>query len=133
MGAIFRSAECFGVDAVIFSSKQGPSITPSVSKVSSGASEHLRLVESSSLANSVAALQKAGYQVLAASLTEHALDAARFSYSSKWVLILGAEGSGIHPTLLKKVDQELYIPMRGKLHSLNVASAAAVFLAFATQ
>ena len=80
IGAIFRSAECFGVDGVIFSEKNGPSITPSVSKVSSGASEHLPLIRIANLALYVEKMKEAGFTICAACLADSAMRLTDFSY-----------------------------------------------------
>jgi 23S rRNA (guanosine2251-2'-O)-methyltransferase len=49
-------------------------------------------------------------------------------FPEKTLLILGSEGKGIQPLLLKKCDLHVNIPMLGKIDSLNVSQAAAVFL-----
>ncbi|MEL7431131.1 MAG: 23S rRNA (guanosine(2251)-2'-O)-methyltransferase RlmB [Chlamydiota bacterium] len=133
VGAIFRSAECFGVDGIVFSSKHGPTITPSVSKVSSGASEHLNLMETPNLESTMIRFQEEGYKILAASLDQGSIDGTQISYPEKMVLILGAEGEGVRSSIRKKADSTVYIPMKGHIHSLNVSTAAAVLLAFATR
>lgn len=128
-GAILRSAECFGAAGVAYSKNRGSDITPVVAKSSCGASELVRLIRISNLADAVDKFQKGGFEIVAALLDEKAENAFQFSFAPKTVLIVGSEGEGIQPLLRKKADRSIYIPMSGKIDSLNVAQATAVFLA----
>ena len=127
-GAILRTAECFGVDGVIFSKNRGSDVTPVVAKTSSGASELINLIKVSNLAQSAKFLQDEGFQILAASVDENAKRLEHFSFSEKIVLIMGSEGKGIQPLLEKIADHKVFIHMKGKIDSLNVSQATAVFL-----
>jgi 23S rRNA (guanosine2251-2'-O)-methyltransferase len=127
-GAILRSAECFGVDGVVWSKNRGCDLTPMVAKASSGASELLRLIRISNLADAIDKLKEAGFEVIAALAEAQALKFNQFHYEPKTVLIVGSEGEGIQPLLRKKADRSVYIPTRGKIQSLNVAQATAVLL-----
>jgi 23S rRNA (guanosine2251-2'-O)-methyltransferase len=127
-GAILRSAECFGVDGVVWSKNRGCDITPMVTKASCGGSELLRLIRISNLANAVDQLKVANFQIVAAIADSKALPFSRFKCSSHMALILGSEGEGIQPLLCKKADAKIFIPIQGKIESLNVAQAAAVLL-----
>jgi 23S rRNA (guanosine2251-2'-O)-methyltransferase len=127
-GAILRCAECFGVDAVIWSKNRGVGITPVVTKTSSGASEILPLMKVSNLASALQSFQKKGYSLIAADADDKAEALPSFTYPKRSVLILGSEGEGIQPLIRKMCDHIVYIPMKGRISSLNVAQAAAVFL-----
>lgn len=127
-GAILRAAECFGVDAVVYSKNRGVEITPVVTKVSSGASELVPLLKVSNLAETVSLFQEADFSVVAADVGEGASSIYEFIFPKKMLLILGSEGSGIQSLLKKKSDHIVYVPMMGKIDSLNVSQAAAVSL-----
>jgi 23S rRNA (guanosine2251-2'-O)-methyltransferase len=128
-GAILRSAECFGVDGVAWSKNRGCDLTPVVAKVSAGASELMPLLRVSNLATSVDQLKKADFEVVAAVADPKAeLLSQTFCYPAKTVLIVGSEGEGIQPLLLKKADRLLSIPLQGRIASLNVAQATAILL-----
>lgn len=138
LGAILRSAECFGVSGVIWSKNRGTDITPSATKASAGASELVPLVRVSNLADSVLRLQSQGFEVVAAvapsSGGEKPVESLfSFSFSPRTVLIVGSEGEGIQPLLCKRADRLLTIPLQGKTDSLNVSAATAVLLAFYTK
>jgi 23S rRNA (guanosine2251-2'-O)-methyltransferase len=127
-GAILRSAECFGVDAVIFSKNRGSEVTAVVSKSSVGASELLPLIRVSNLAESIRKLKKEDFWVVVSELSKEAKSLSSFDFPKKSVLVLGSEEKGVQKLLLELADERLYIPMSGKVSSLNVAQAASVFL-----
>ncbi|MEI6243067.1 MAG: 23S rRNA (guanosine(2251)-2'-O)-methyltransferase RlmB [Chlamydiota bacterium] len=128
MGAILRLAECFQVDGVMWSKNRGSDITPTVAKVSSGASELLELIQVSNLADSVIRLKEADYQVVIADANPKAISLSTFSFPPKTALILGSEGEGLRKRIHDQADYSLYIPMQGKISSLNVSQAAAICL-----
>ena len=128
-GALIRSAECLGADAIAWSKNRGADLTPAAAKTSCGASEILPLIRISNLAEGVDQFKKAGFEIVAALLDPHSESAFGFNYAPRTVLIVGSEGEGIQPLLRKKADRSIYIPMKGKIESLNVAQATAVLLA----
>jgi 23S rRNA (guanosine2251-2'-O)-methyltransferase len=128
-GALIRSAECFGASAVAWSKNRGSDLTAVAAKSSCGASELLPLIRVSNLATAVQQFQDAGYEVVAALLDPKSESAFTFSFAPKTVLIVGSEGEGIQPLLQKKADRSVYLPMAGKIASLNVAQATAALLA----
>lgn len=127
-GAILRAAECFGADAVIYSKNRGSPLSPVVSKVSAGASELVPLCEVANLAEAARKLKKAGFWLVACDVSREATALPKFEFPQQSVLILGSEGKGPQKLLLEQADFRLYIPMLGKLDSLNVSQAAAVTL-----
>ncbi|MGI6524825.1 MAG: 23S rRNA (guanosine(2251)-2'-O)-methyltransferase RlmB [Bdellovibrionota bacterium] len=128
LGAVMRAAECFGADGIIWSKNRGVGITPVVTKTSAGASELLAAVPVSNLADALKKLQAEGFWSVAAALTEDAEPLADFKIAQKTVLILGSEGKGISPLILKLADFVLQVPMEGSISALNVSQAAAVFM-----
>ncbi len=128
-GALLRSAECFGASAVAWSKNRGSDLTPVVAKASCGASELLPLIRISNLATAVEQFKEGGFEIVAALLDPKAESAYQFTYAPKTVLIVGSEGEGIQPLLRKKADRAIYLPMAGKIASLNGAQATAALLA----
>jgi len=129
-GTILRTANCFSVDAVIFSKNRGSDITPTVSKAASGATELVDLIKVSNLATSLDLFINAGYSIVSTVLDKNSQDLYKFSFPYKTVLIMGSEGEGIQKLLLKKSDNKIHIPMSGPLQSLNVSAAAAIILSY---
>lgn len=128
LGALLRAAECFGVDAVVWSKNRGVDITPVVTKASVGASELVPLIKVSNLAQTAERLRKHDYQILAAALGDGAIPLDSYARHDKVVLMVGSEGRGLQPLLLKTADQILFIPMQGRIQSLNVSQATSIFL-----
>lgn len=127
-GALLRSAECFGVDGVIWSKNRGCDLNPTVTKTSCGASELLPLIRISNLAQALDSLKEAGFEIVASIADSKAESCNGFRYAPKSVLIVGSEGEGIQPLLSKKADRFITIPLYGKIESLNVAQSAAILL-----
>lgn len=127
-GALLRCAECFGVDAVVFSKNRGSEITPVTTKSSCGASEILPLIRVSNLAETVTDFQKAGYEAVVSLLDQKSESLNHFQFADKTLLIMGSEGEGVQPLICKRADKSVYIPMYGEIQSLNVAQACSVFL-----
>ena len=131
-GALLRSAECFGASAVVFSKNRGSDITAVTTKSSCGASELLPLIRVSNLAETVSSFQEEGFEVVATVLEPNSLPLEGFKFAKKTLLIMGSEGEGIQPLICKRADKTIYLPMKGKIQSLNVAQACAIFLHAAT-
>ncbi|MCB1110410.1 MAG: 23S rRNA (guanosine(2251)-2'-O)-methyltransferase RlmB [Chlamydiia bacterium] len=127
-GAILRAAECFGVDAVIYSKNRNVGLTPAVSKASVGASEIVPLMPVSNLFDTLKKFQEEGYFAVAAEAKEKSQMLSTFEFPQQTLLIMGAEGSGIQPLLSKHSDFHVMIPMQGMIDSLNVSQATAVLL-----
>ena len=96
---------------------------------SAGAVEWLPIIRETNLSRALGELKKHGYWVIGAaegdsarSLFEVEDDLLR----GRLVLVLGAEGRGVRPGVLREADHRVWIPMRGEVGSLNVATAAAV-------
>ncbi|NOT74614.1 MAG: 23S rRNA (guanosine(2251)-2'-O)-methyltransferase RlmB [Cyclobacteriaceae bacterium] len=124
-GAVARTCECAGLDAIIIEDKGNAPITSDAVKTSAGALHHLPVCRVKSLKDAIKDLQENGIQVIActekASKNIYELDLALPT-----ALMMGSEEDGIAPTLLKESDEIAKIPMKGKIESLNVSVAAGV-------
>lgn len=127
-GALLRTAECMGASAIVWSKNRGADLTPTAAKTSSGASELLPLIRISNLAEAVSQFQAGGFEAVASLLSPDAESVFDFRFADKTLLIVGSEGEGIQPLIQKRADRSIYIPMAGKIDSLNVAQAAAILL-----
>lgn len=128
MGAILRAAECFGVDAVLWSRNRTAPLGPVVSKVSVGASELVPLCPVPNLHRALESLKKAGVWSIGAVVAPDATPLGSFEVPRKWVLVMGSEGEGIQRLVEENLDFRVYISMLGKVSSLNVSQATAVML-----
>jgi 23S rRNA (guanosine2251-2'-O)-methyltransferase len=128
LGTLLRSAECFGVGAVIWSKNRGCDITPVVSKASVGATELINIIKVSNLVEAVRSLKDEGYEAVTAEVGKECHSLYNFKFPDKTVLIMGSEGEGVRALLSKQADYRIFIPMKGRIDSLNVSQATSVFL-----
>ena len=127
LGAIIRSAEGAGVDGIILPERRAVGLTEAVFSVSAGAVEHVKIARVRNLARTMDALKKQGIWLVGAEGRgeEYWYE---FDYNLPLGLVLGSEGRGLRPLIRQKCDKILSIPLFGQINSLNVASAASVFI-----
>jgi 23S rRNA (guanosine2251-2'-O)-methyltransferase len=124
-GAIARTAECAGVDAIIIPQKGSVSITPDAIKTSAGALTRLAICRSSDLASTIRMLKSLGLIVVA--VTEHASEYYHITnLLGPIALVMGSEQKGISKSLVEYSDKQVKIPMHGKIQSLNVSVASGI-------
>lgn len=123
LGAMARSAWCFGVDALILAKDRSVEVTPAAIRASAGALEHLPVIKVTNLARTLEQLKEAGFWSYAAVATggENFDD---LDPSPKTVVVIGSEGEGIRPLVLKGCDFRFVIPMKRAFDSLNAAQAS---------
>jgi 23S rRNA (guanosine2251-2'-O)-methyltransferase len=126
LGAILRSAEGAGADGVVLPERRSAGLTETVFEVSAGALEHLRVARVPNLAQAMETLKSLGFWLVGAESGGDGLF-FEFDFTQPVAVVLGSEGKGLRQLTRKKCDRVLSIPMRGKVNSLNVAAAAAVF------
>jgi 23S rRNA (guanosine2251-2'-O)-methyltransferase len=126
LGAIIRSAEGAGVDGIILPERRSVGLTEIVALVSAGALAHLKVARVVNLAQTMDELKKKGLWLVGAEGGEEGRW-YEFDYTLPVGIVIGSEGKGLRPLIKRKCDKVLSIPLYGKLNSLNVAAAAAVF------
>ena len=127
IGAIVRSAECAGVDAVILPLKGGAQLNEDAVKSSAGALHKVPICRHSNLVEVIEFLQSSGIEVVG--VTEKAEHTYYEKDFTKPVcLIMGNEYEGIAWDYLRKCDSSVRIPMVGTIRSLNVSVATGILL-----
>ena len=127
LGAIIRSAEVAGADAVVVQKRRSVGLTAAVSKASAGALEHMPVARVANMSALVGELQKRGFWVFAADGSgDRSIYEADFT--GKCALVIGSEGEGVSRLVAERCDFVVKIPMYGKVTSLNASAAAAVIL-----
>ncbi len=127
LGAVLRSSDGAGVDAVIIPRSRGTSLTPVVQKVASGAAESVALIEVANLSRAMQELSDAGVHLVGTDLSaETSLYAA--DLEGPVGLVFGAEGTGLRRLTKEHCAQLIYLPMRGQVQSLNISVAAGICL-----
>jgi 23S rRNA (guanosine2251-2'-O)-methyltransferase len=127
LGAVCRVAEAAGCTGVVIPERRSATVTPATCKASAGAVEHLAVAQVRNLADWLGTAKAAGAWVYGAdSNAPVAYDAP--DYSGRVVLVLGSEGRGLRPRVSSACDALVALPLRGKVGSLNVATAAAALV-----
>ena len=127
LGAILRSCEGAGVDAVILPRHRAVHVTPSAAKAAAGAVEYLTMCVVPGLPTAIQQLRDNNVWVVG---LDDAADKPVFGLGDlareHVCLVLGAEGPGLSRLVRERCDLLVSIPMRGALSSLNVSAAAAL-------
>lgn len=125
LGAIIRSAESFGFDAVIIPERRSAKVTATVYKTSAGAINNIDLVMVTNLNKTIEKLKDNGFWVygLAGEATNKLSET---DLSGKVALVVGNEAEGISRLTREKCDSLVKIPMIGKVNSLNASVASAI-------
>ncbi|MEJ0034442.1 MAG: 23S rRNA (guanosine(2251)-2'-O)-methyltransferase RlmB [Bacteroidota bacterium] len=124
-GALARTAECAGVDAIIIPDKGNAAVTADAIKTSAGALNHLAVCRVSDMKKLLRDLKENGIRIIACT-EKTSNDIYKADFKSPIAIIMGSEEDGISPELLKAADQLVKIPLKGKVESLNVSVAAGV-------
>jgi len=126
-GAIARTCECAGVDAIIIPTKGGASINADAVKTSAGALMTIPVCREANIGNVLKYLVSSGIKLIAASekATKKYTDV---SLSEPIAFIMGSEDEGVSSDYLRLCDEMVSIPMLGAIDSLNVSVAAGVLI-----
>lgn len=126
-GALARTADCAGVDAIIIPEKGSASVTSEAIKTSSGALFHIPVCKERSLEQCVKYLRESGVKVVCA--TEKTdKNYTEIDYDMPVAIIMGSEDVGISEKLIKDSDELAAVPMLGNVSSLNVSVAGGVMM-----
>ncbi|MGQ1889756.1 23S rRNA (guanosine(2251)-2'-O)-methyltransferase RlmB [Thermophagus sp. OGC60D27] len=126
-GAIARTAECAGVDAIVLPEKGSVSVTSDAIKTSAGALFRIPVCREKNLYYVLRHLKNREFFIAAAS-EKAETDYRKVNYPNAVALIMGAEDKGISPQLLKMADALVSIPIHGNIGSLNVSVAAGILI-----
>ncbi len=125
LGAVARTAECAGVDAIVIGEKGNAPISSDAMKTSAGALNHIAVCREKDLRRTLKLLRDSGIKVVAC--TEKA---QRTIYEADLTgpiaLVMGSEEDGISDNLIREADELAKIPLKGKIESLNVSVAAGI-------
>lgn len=126
-GAIVRTAECAGVDAIVIPKKGAAQISAETTKTSAGAVFNIPICKVSGIDSITGFLQDSGIQLVAC--TEKAeVNYTQVDYTTPIAIIMGGEEAGIATSIIKRCEHAAKLPLKGKTESLNVSVAAGVIL-----
>jgi 23S rRNA (guanosine2251-2'-O)-methyltransferase len=127
LGAIIRTAHAAGAGAIIVPERRAAGLTETVAKAAAGALEHLPVVQVVNINQALRSLKDDGWFVYGLDekgpMSYDAVD-----WAARAVVVMGAEGKGLHELVKKNCDALVRIPMAGKIASLNVSVATGIVL-----
>jgi 23S rRNA (guanosine2251-2'-O)-methyltransferase len=132
LGTLLRTAEVVGVHGVLLPYRRAATVTPAVVSASSGASEHLLIVQTN-LAQAIATLKERDVWVVGLEGSPDAQPAEKVRLDGALALVVGNEGQGMRLLVRESCDWLLRLPMRGQIDSLNAAVAGSIGLYLAWQ
>ena len=127
LGALTRTAVCAGLDGIIIPKDRSAPLSPAVSKSSSGALEHARLVQVTNIVSTIKLLKQGGLWVVG--LDRHAKESVyETDLTCALAIVIGGEDKGIRPLVKKNCDFLVSIPQRGPIDALNASVAGAIVI-----
>ena len=126
-GAIARTAECVGIDAIVIPDKGAAPINSDAIKTSAGALYNVKICKENNLAHVVDFLQQSGVTVFAATEKAEKL-IYNADFSEPCAIVMGNEETGISKEVLHHADEKIKLPITGKTQSLNVSVACGAIL-----
>ena len=127
LGAIIRTAACFGGFAVIIPKFKACELTESALHIASGGENYVSVSKVSNISNAIIAAKDCGYWIVGAFATGESKNINEVSLPFPLGLVLGSEGRGIRYGIQKNLDIKVHIPMKGAKLSFNVSTACAIF------
>ncbi len=127
-GALCRSAEAFGVSAIVIPKDRSVSVTPAVYQASVGAVETIPVTRVANLKDASRKLKEEGFWSVATMAGAGTTELSEMPDFEKIFFVLGAEGDGVNHALAKECDLAVSIPMLGRIESLNVSVSTAILL-----
>ena len=126
-GAIIRTAECTGVDAIIIQKKGGAPVTGDTVKTSAGAIFKIPICKVDHIKDAIFYLQASNIETISATeKTEQSI--YNLDLKKPIAIILGSEDKGVSKSVLNIVDHKAALPLKGQVNSLNVSVACGAFL-----
>lgn len=133
VGVLLRVADAIGIHGVIMQDRRGVSITPAVVAASSGAVEHINVAQVTNLVNTMKDLKKLDIWMVGLDIGKDLLPLSSTNLNMALGLVLGSEGEGMRRLVRETCDLLVTLPMRGRVASLNVATAGSIALYAAWQ
>lgn len=125
-GAIVRSAECFGAHGIIIPARRSVTVTDTVVKVASGATEHMLIAKVTNLNDAIRELKERNVWVYACDFGGE--PPKQVDFKDNIAIVVGSEGTGVHRLTRELCDGVVTIPEYGKINSLNASVAAGIVL-----
>ena len=128
LGAILRSADVFEAAGIVLPKHNSVSLNATVAKTSAGAINYVPVAVVNNLNQAIKTLKEEGYWVVSTDGSA-TIDYSSIKYDFPVVVVIGSEGKGVSPLVLKNSDYVVKIPQFGHVNSLNASVAAGILLA----
>ena len=128
LGAILRSADVFEAAGIVLPKHNSVSLNATVAKTSAGAINYVPVAVVNNLNQAIKTLKEEGYWVVSTDGSA-TIDYSSIKYDFPVVVVIGSEGKGVSPLVLKNSDYIVKIPQFGHVNSLNASVAAGILLA----
>jgi 23S rRNA (guanosine2251-2'-O)-methyltransferase len=133
VGSLIRVSDAVGVHGIVMQDRRGVSVTPSVVSASSGAVEHARVAQVTNLVSAMKKLKENDVWLVGLDVGPNVPPIDKTDLNMPIGLVMGSEGEGMRRLVRDTCDLLVTLPMRGKVGSLNVATAGSVALYTAWQ
>lgn len=128
LGAIARTAYCFGADGIIIQERRAPSVTAASIEASAGTLAHIPVVKVTNLSKTLDILVTQGFWTYVTVSESPEDDMDQHDFRGNVLIILGSEGEGVRQKLREKSDFTISIPIQSDFDSLNVSVSAGIIL-----
>lgn len=126
-GAIARTADCAGANAIVIAEHGSVTVQADAMKTSAGALNYLPVCRERNIVGAVRCLKDNGFKIVAVS-EKAEMNFTAADYTGPVALVMGAEDKGISSEVMKFCDTKVAIPMFGNIESLNVSVAAGIMM-----
>jgi len=124
LGAVIRSAVCFGIDGIIVQEKTAAGISPGTVKASAGAIEYVNIAKVVNISQAMKKLKENGFWIYGADMSGEPIN--KTEIKGKVAVVIGSEGKGLRRLVKEKCDFLVSIPITEKISSLNAAMSASI-------
>ena len=129
VGSIFRSADGAGsIEKIYLCGMTTPIDNPKLEKTALGATEMVESEHYDTTKDALDELRSKNIPIYSVELTDDAENFQKIKYPEELALVFGHEKNGVDDEILKESDKKIFVPMRGKKESLNVANCASIVL-----
>ena len=125
-GAIIRTSEALGVDAIIIPNDRSVKVNSTVIKTSVGSINYIKIIRVPNLQVAIKKLKDNNFWIIGTDMLGE--DYTKIDYNMPICLIIGNEGKGISNVIRKNCDYIASIPMRGKINSLNASVSCGIIV-----
>lgn len=127
LGSIIRTAETAGVHGIIIPKRRAASVNSTVSKVSAGAVEYMKIARVNNINETIRFLKEQGIWIIGTDINTNTFYTQQ-DYAMPLALVIGSEGFGISRLVKENCDFLVKIPMKGKITSLNASVSAGIVM-----